>query len=734
MYFRDPQSLSKKGKRGRGSRSRTPPVKLPMSKKNKNKLISGGPNNRNNGTIPESPLSKDSINNRRRLPPVNYGESDDEDVMPKDDESGDESTNPPNESLSPSSRLIECPKPQCFKKFRDLDALKYHLSYTHNDLKDEKPPNKKLKKRKKLLAKRKREANAKEVSKAEKNNVKKETETSLADPTSKSNDIHIKKEIKMETNDSSTQNSSKIVQNGGDYSLLGNVKTEALPKNSSNVPSSSTLYNSHYQLHGSSTNPQPLALTSASSSILPQNSNSVNSPGLPIGSSSLKSSSSQHNINYLMSNPQQQPLNFEKTQGSPYQPPPAHGGSNHSHNQSSPLVQNGTRGALSFGKDLDGRLSSFAQNGSNDLRTPGYQPSPINLGSSKDSLTNKSQNSVQLQRQRSSGGPASPAYSDISDEESTTIPTSASSSSGNGTTSNNKITPSRGLPLGSNQSIPQVRPMMSDQVRKNPLQSDSARSSAPQQHTSGERKTDGTKPTTQTIGPPPQHLPPELHGGSLAFPPHLAHSLAGLPPGFPPHLMASLAASMGAAAGSSGHRFPSPIPPIPGLPGSSTKALDILQQHANQYMATSKLQELQDRAGQVKTTGASNSTLPLSSSVPKSTSPSLTNLLGVNRGNVATASPPLLRHEHNHTHLHLGYPPPGLPGLSSPGGASVSLPSMSNSSPASSMRGVAPPSGSITVPGSPSPSQLPQPSPSSLMSGMYHIKTISKDDIFTFII
>ena len=43
--------------------------------------------------------------------------------------------------------MIECPKPQCFKKFRDLDALKYHLSYTHNDLKDDKPINKKLKKK-----------------------------------------------------------------------------------------------------------------------------------------------------------------------------------------------------------------------------------------------------------------------------------------------------------------------------------------------------------------------------------------------------------------------------------------------------------------------------------------------------------------------------------------------------------------------------------------------------------
>ena len=186
-------------------------------------MIAGATNNRSNGTIPESPLSKDSINNRRRLPPVNYGESDDEDVMPKDDESGDETTNPPTESLSPSSRLIECPKSQCFKKFRDLDALKYHLSYTHNDLKDEKPPNKKLKKRKKLLAKRKREANVKETSKLEKSNVKKESD--IAEPISKHNDAHIKREIKTENNDSS--NPSKALQNGSDFSLHGNLKTES---------------------------------------------------------------------------------------------------------------------------------------------------------------------------------------------------------------------------------------------------------------------------------------------------------------------------------------------------------------------------------------------------------------------------------------------------------------------------------------------------------------------------
>ena len=45
-------------------------------------------------------------------------------------------------NLSPNSRLIECPKTECSKKYRDLDALKYHLSFSHNDLQK---PNKAVK-------------------------------------------------------------------------------------------------------------------------------------------------------------------------------------------------------------------------------------------------------------------------------------------------------------------------------------------------------------------------------------------------------------------------------------------------------------------------------------------------------------------------------------------------------------------------------------------------------------
>ena len=663
--------------------------------------------------MPESPLSKDSINNRRRLPPVNYGESDDDDQAPKDDESWDETANPHNESFSPSSRLIECPKAQCFKKFRDLNALKYHLSYTHNDLKDVKPPNKKLKKKKKILIKRKFEANAKDAKHFEKKEIKKEGDV---------NTTKIKKEIKAEVNDASKLPLSKMfpVVNGSDFGPLDNLKSETGLKNSANYPAG---FNSHYSVHGNNGNSQLLPLTSStSSSSLSSNSPHFNQQAISAASSNMKGASAlHHNINYLMSNQQQQPLNLENSKVRvQYQPPPAHGSSNHPNPPPPPhLLQNGGRSALPVAKELEARLSSFLRNGSNDLRMPGHQPPPMNLGSARDSLTNKtqSQHPVQLQRQRSSGGPVSPAYSDISDEELTTTTTNITTTSSN----NHKSAASsgRGLPSSSN---PHVRSSTQDEPRKTLPLTESARPTSSNLSLSMERKTDGTKPTTQTIGPPPQHLPPDLHGGSLVFPSHLPSGMPpGIPPGFPPHLMASLAASMGAAAAAGGHRFPSPLPPIPGLPGASTqnvKALDILQQHANQYIATSKLQELQERAGQSKGSAALTASAASSpSSIPNSTSSSMTNLLGLNSGNVATSSPPLLRHEHNHTHLHLGYPPgfpppTGLPGATTVGPASASPSTASNAPQGSSLRGIAPPAGSIAVPGAPSPSHLPSPSPS----------------------
>lgn len=138
---RDPSSDKMRGKRGRNTRSRTPPVRIPIRKGSKpTSSGTSSPVPKNSSARAKlftmSPLAKEESNSgKRRLPPVNYGENEDDEDL-KDDES-DENTGG-GDTMSPSSRLIECPKPVCAKKFRDLDALKYHLSYAHNDLKKKK--------------------------------------------------------------------------------------------------------------------------------------------------------------------------------------------------------------------------------------------------------------------------------------------------------------------------------------------------------------------------------------------------------------------------------------------------------------------------------------------------------------------------------------------------------------------------------------------------------------------
>ncbi|CAB4058817.1 unnamed protein product [Lepeophtheirus salmonis] len=55
----------------------------------------------------------------------------------EDDDSVDEYDDDENDCRD---CLIECPKSNCSKKFRDLEALKFHLSFAHNDLKRPKKP------------------------------------------------------------------------------------------------------------------------------------------------------------------------------------------------------------------------------------------------------------------------------------------------------------------------------------------------------------------------------------------------------------------------------------------------------------------------------------------------------------------------------------------------------------------------------------------------------------------
>ena len=116
------------------------------------------------------------------------------------------------DTLSPTSRLIECPKPDCAKKFRDLDALKYHLSYAHNDLK--KAAALVAEKRQKIL---KSNNNKSSISKS----------SDAANAASHNNKGHIKKEVKQE-NGAVKQTNSEVKSAPSVTQPPSGVKSEAV--------------------------------------------------------------------------------------------------------------------------------------------------------------------------------------------------------------------------------------------------------------------------------------------------------------------------------------------------------------------------------------------------------------------------------------------------------------------------------------------------------------------------
>ena len=106
--------------------------------------------------------------------------------------------------MSPTSRLIECPKGFCAKKFRDLDALKYHLSYAHDNLnKAAEIKAEKLKLEQKLLAEQKLAAMIKKEA-AEKENLANKT-----------------------TNNSTNGNSNSLSSKNGNQKLSSNQKIKS---------------------------------------------------------------------------------------------------------------------------------------------------------------------------------------------------------------------------------------------------------------------------------------------------------------------------------------------------------------------------------------------------------------------------------------------------------------------------------------------------------------------------
>lgn len=208
----------------------------------------------------------------------------------------------------------------------------------------------------------------------------------------------------------------------------------------------------------------------------------------------------------------------------------------------------------------------------------------------------------------------------------------------------------------------------------------------------------GVKPTMETRGPPPgpqtfgyihpsmmrPGLPPYSMSPGLIPPPHFDPMMAsammgGSPYGLPPYLSPLAVGPRPPGFPPAGYdplRSPYALPSPEELaraglsapPGaiSGTKALDLLQQHASQYYANQKLAELQERAlkspssSQASTASLASPTLMASKPVTTlagNASPTPTTALGGDKGK----SPPPLRHVHTHTHTHIGLGYPLMP-------------------------------------------------------------------------
>lgn len=166
---REAPALSRgRGRKARNCRSRTPPVKgkggkhkgnhrhlsnsifaipaSPLAQESKgggaiqsSSSVAAAPvvvNLTNNGSSPFAPNKRRSF--QEACYAIENSDSKDRDDGNDSDQDGEDSNNLDGRSCSSPERdacLIECPKPECSKKFRDLEALKFHLSFSHNELK-----------------------------------------------------------------------------------------------------------------------------------------------------------------------------------------------------------------------------------------------------------------------------------------------------------------------------------------------------------------------------------------------------------------------------------------------------------------------------------------------------------------------------------------------------------------------------------------------------------------------
>lgn len=220
----------------------------------------------------------------------------------------------------------------------------------------------------------------------------------------------------------------------------------------------------------------------------------------------------------------------------------------------------------------------------------------------------------------------------------------------------------------------QPEPQKNTTPNKPPIQSPSVKHKEKQpeeKNKDKEVKQEGVKPTMETQGPPP----PPTSQYAYIHPSYMQSPHYGTLPFDPNHPMYRQMLVPGPYSGS-----PYLHPQIPRYhapedlsrpPQAPTKALDLLQHHANQYYTSHKIHELQERAMKSPTPKTSvASASPSNAPPPPSSGPSnqpagppTSQASGPPSGKQTpgdkdSRSPPPQRHvhTHHHTHVGLGYP------------------------------------------------------------------------------
>lgn len=192
-------------------------------------------------------------------------------------------------------------------------------------------------------------------------------------------------------------------------------------------------------------------------------------------------------------------------------------------------------------------------------------------------------------------------------------------------------------------------------------------------------KQEGQKPTMETQGPPPPPTSQYYIHPSYMQSPH--YGALPFDPGHPVYRNINPMLVPGPYAANPYLGIPRYHAPedLSRSPSGGTKALDLLQHHANQYYSSHKIHELQERALKSPTPTKSNSSRESPSGVPPTRPPSgppqapPTSTPGSITGpspptktqqaeNKDSRSPPPQRHVHTHHHTHVGLTYPILTG------------------------------------------------------------------------